>query len=95
MLFESFLIGDPDDNLSKSKNFEIDNIIVENAKKTKFSQKLKSKMGLEYDPQILKDNQLCEKILITNNYEPSKQKLLDFYEDISRLLVIFGYNNSY
>ena len=73
--------------MSNSKKFEIDNIIIGQIKKIKVPKNTKSKLGIEFDPDVLRDSELCEQILKSNTYTPTNQKLLDFYEDISRLLV--------
>ena len=44
-------------------------------------------IGFEYDNDITSDVELCQKILQSGTYTPSFENMIDFSEDLSRIIV--------
>lgn len=45
-------------------------------------------MGLEHDLDVTNDSEYYEKIFQTGSYKATHEDMIDFYEDLSRLVVI-------
>jgi hypothetical protein len=71
--------------LISPKNSKSSNLFVKNKKKSTALRDL----GLEYDKDVTNDEEYYEKIFKTNAYRASQEDLIDIYEDITRIMVIF------
>ena len=48
-------------------------------------------IGLEYDQDVTSDVLLCQKIFQTNTYNHSYENMIDFSDDLSRILVTLNF----
>ncbi len=66
---------------SKQKNFFVQN------KKSKNSKKKQRDVGHEYDLDVTNDSEYFEKIYQTGSYKATHEEMIDFYEEITRIIV--------
>ena len=61
--------------------------VIKPGYKSKVAKQNRRQIGLEYDKDVTSDFQLLQKILEKGDYNPSDTKMIDFDQDLSRLIV--------
>lgn len=61
--------------------------MVKQSDKARIAKENRREVGFEYDNDVTSDTLLCQKILETNTYNPTFENLIDFSDDLTRILV--------
>ena len=61
--------------------------VIKQSDKKKVAKENRREVGFEYDNDVTSDTQLCQKILETGTYNSTYESMIDFSEDLSRIIV--------
>ena len=62
-------------------------LVIKQSQKSKMAKERRREIGFEYDADVTSDTLLCQKILESNSYNPTFENMIDFSEDLSRIIV--------